>query len=146
MDADKTSPKNARAQQDAPAERQAAPVGGPPPTRRGLIDYCLTYPDAYEDYPFDESADAPGAWTVMRHRLNQKGFAFIYEREGLCVNLKCEPDRADFLRKVYTGVTPAYHMNKEHWNTVRPAGDVPGDDLRDMIEHSYRLTMPKRGR
>ncbi|ADU26771.1 hypothetical protein Ethha_1220 [Ethanoligenens harbinense YUAN-3] len=81
-------------------------------TRCALVDYCLTYPDAYEDYPFDESADAAGAWTVIRHRLNQKSFAFIYERDGLCVNLKCEPE----------------------------------DELRGMIEHSYRLTMPKRGR
>lgn len=115
-------------------------------TRRALIDYCLTYPDAYEDYPFDENAGASDAWTVMRHRLNKKSFAFIYEREGLCVNLKCEPEEADFLRKVYKGVTPAYHMNKEHWNTVRLNSDVPVDELHGMIEHSYRLTMPKRGR
>ena len=25
-------------------------------TKRELIDYCLTYPAAYEDYPFDETA------------------------------------------------------------------------------------------
>lgn len=115
-------------------------------TRRALIDYCLTYPDAYEDYPFDENADASDVWTVMRHRLNKKSFAFIYERDGLCINLKCEPEEADFLRKVYEGVTPAYHMNKEHWNTVRPNSDVPADELRGMVERSYRLTMPKRGR
>lgn len=114
--------------------------------RRALIDYCLTYPDAYEDYPFDESADAPEAWTVMRHRLNQKSFAFIFERGGLCVNLKCEPEDADFLRRVYEGVTPAYHMNKEHWNTVHLCRDVPEAELRGMIERSYRLTMPRRGR
>lgn len=112
-------------------------------TRRELIDYCLTYPDAYEDYPFDDINDA-GAWTVMRHRLNKKGFAFIYERDGLCVNLKCEPLRADFLRQFYGGVTPAFHMNKMHWNTIRIDSDVPLEDLYNMIEHSYRLTMPKR--
>ncbi len=48
-------------------------------TRQELIDYCLTYPAAYEDYPFDNVA-APGAWTVMRHRTNKKSFALIYER------------------------------------------------------------------
>jgi predicted DNA-binding protein (MmcQ/YjbR family) len=111
-------------------------------TRRELIDYCLTYPDAYEVYPFDDISD-PGAWTVMRHRLNKKGFAFIYEREGLCVNLKCEPLRADFLRQLYKGVTPAFHMNKVHWNTVRVDADVPAEDLCGMIEHSWRLTLAK---
>ncbi len=112
--------------------------------RRDLIEYCLAYPDTYEDYPFDDITDSDGAWTVMRHRSNKKSFALIYEREGLCVNLKCDPSRADFLRQVYNGVTPAYHMNKEHWNTVRLASDVPVDELYSLIEHSYRLTMPKR--
>ena len=50
-------------------------------TRRELIDYCLTLPDVYEDYPFDGIADA-GAWAVMRHRMNKKSFALIYERNG----------------------------------------------------------------
>lgn len=113
-------------------------------TRCELIEYCLTYPDAYEDYPFDDVPDSAGAWTVMRHRLNKKSFALIYERNGLCVNLKCEPNRADFFRQIYCGVTPAYHMNKEHWNTIRLDSDVPVDELYSMIEHSYRLTMPKR--
>lgn len=64
-------------------------------TRQELIDFCLTMPLAYEDYPFDEIADA-GAWTVMRHQANKKSFAFIYERnERLCVNLKCDPFEAD---------------------------------------------------
>lgn len=55
-------------------------------TRQELIDYCLTFPSAYEDYPFDDIADA-SAWTVVRHRINKKSFALIYERNGrLCVN------------------------------------------------------------
>lgn len=114
-------------------------------TRRELIDFCLTYPDAYEDYPFDGINNAPDTWALMRHKSNKKSFAFIYERDGLCVNLKCEPLRADFLRQVYPSVTPAYHMNKEHWNTVRPDG-VPEDALWEMIERSYRLTVPGRNR
>lgn len=112
-------------------------------TRQELIDYCLTYPDAYEDYPFDDTPDAAGAWAVIRHRSNKRSFAFIYERGGLCVNLKCEPMQADFFRRAYRGVTPAYHMNKEHWNTVYISSDVPEDELRAMIDQSYRITLPK---
>ncbi len=110
-------------------------------TRRDLIGYCLTYPDAYEDYPFDDGPDIHGAWTVMRHRLNQKGFAFIYERGGLCVNLKCPPERGDFYRQIYGGIERAYHMNKDHWIAVRVNSDVPEDELYNLIEHSYRLTL-----
>ena len=112
-------------------------------TKRELIDYCLTFPTAYENYPFDSIAGV-GTWTVMRHMTNNKSFALIYERNGkLCVNLKCEPMRADFLRSVYQSVTPGWHMNKVHWNTVTMGGDVPVEDLYDMIQHSFDLTKPK---
>lgn len=112
-------------------------------TRRELINYCLTFPSVYEDYPFDDIID-DGAWTVMRHRANKKSFALIYERYGkLCVNLKCDPLEADFLRQAFTSVTPAYHMNKMHWNTVILGGDVPIDELKRMIAASYDLTKPK---
>ncbi len=115
-------------------------------TYRELIDLCLTYPGSYEDHPFDSIA--PGgaegdSWALIRHRGNKKSFALVYERGGLCVNLKCEPMRADFLRGAFPGgVAPAYHMNKTHWNTVRP-DLVPREDLEDMIAHSFELTRPK---
>ncbi len=111
-------------------------------TRQELINFCLTLPSAYEDYPFDNISD-PGAWTVMRHKVNKKSFALIYERNGkLCINLKCDPVEADFLRQIYKAVTPAYHMNKTHWNTVTLGGDVPDAELRPMIESSYKLIKP----
>ena len=120
--------------------------GGGSVTRRELIDLCLAYPGSYEDYPFDgiPNNGAEGdSWAVIRHRGNRKSFALIFERGGLCVNLKCEPMRADFLRSAFLeGVTPAYHMNKAHWNTVRP-DLIPREDLEDMIAHSYELTRPK---
>lgn len=113
-------------------------------TRCELIKYCLTFPSAYEDYPFDGIADA-GAWTVMRHRANKKSFALIYERNGrLCINLKCDPFEADMLRQIFEDIMPAYHMNKVHWNTVSVGGDVPEEELKRQIEASYRLIKPKR--
>ena len=68
----------------------------------------------------------------------------IYERLGkLSVNLKCDPFEADFLRQAFEDVTPGWHMNKTHWNTVTLGGDVPEDELKRMIEQSYDLIKPK---
>ncbi len=54
--------------------------------RKQIVDYCLTLPGAYEDYPFDDFN-----WTVMRHGYNKKAFALIFERMGhTWVNVKCE--------------------------------------------------------
>jgi len=109
-------------------------------TKRELIDYCLSYPSAYEDYPFDDVS------AVMRHSGNRKMFALIGERHGkLYINLKCNPVKADTLRIIFESVTGGWHMNKEHWNTVYIDGDVPIEEMYDMIEHSYDLIKP-RGR
>ena len=60
-----------------------------------------------------------------------------------CVNLKCDPFEADFLRQAFKDITPAYHMNKEHWNTVKVGGDVLEDEIKRMIGRSYDLIKPK---
>jgi predicted DNA-binding protein (MmcQ/YjbR family) len=115
-------------------------------TKREIIDFCLLLPAAYEDYPFDgtEAHSDDGKWAMMRHKVNRKGFAHIYERNGkLCVNLKCDPFEADFLRQAFENVTPGWHMNKTHWNTVTLGGDVSADELKRMIERSYGLIKPK---
>ena len=105
-------------------------------TKQELIDYCLTYQDCYEDYPFKDDTN----WAVMRHKSNKKIFAMFFEWNGkLCTNLKCEPMRAEFLRNAVKGVIPGYHMNKTHWNTVF-INEVNDEELFDMISHSYSIT------
>jgi predicted DNA-binding protein (MmcQ/YjbR family) len=107
-------------------------------TKLELIDYCLTYPAAFEDYPFDETA------AVMKHSGNKKMFALIAHMDGrLYISLKCEPMKADFLRSAFRDVIPGYHFNKTHWNTVYVDGDVPWDEVCEMIQHSYDLVKPK---
>ncbi|MFN2745223.1 MULTISPECIES: MmcQ/YjbR family DNA-binding protein [Bacillus] len=107
-------------------------------TKAEIIEYCLSYSDTYKDHPFGEG------WTAMRHNGNKKLFALIFNLDGhLCVNLKCEPHRAHFLRGIFKEVKPGYHMNKEHWNTIILDGDLPEDDLHDMVQHSFELTKPK---
>jgi len=112
-------------------------------TRQDLIDLCLTFPAAYEDYPFDDVI-GENVWTAMRHRANKKTFAFINRHDGrLCVNLKCDPMEAERRRRAYRDVTSGFHMNKTHWNTVYPDGDVPEEELFRMIAGSYDLIKPK---
>ena len=104
-------------------------------TRKEIIEFCLTFPASYEDYPFDDFN-----WTVMRRRDTTKGFAWIFERDGrLWVNLKADPERGLFWRGAYESVLPAYHMNKEHWISVIMDGSVPVEDVETMIGDSYRL-------
>ena len=73
-------------------------------------------------------------------RENKKAFLWVYERNGyINMNLKADAGWRDLWRGTYTAVQPAYHQNKEHWNTVVLDGSVPDEVLEDMIAESYRL-------
>ena len=113
-------------------------------TFREIIDFCLTLPNSYEDYPF-AAMTGDDVWAVMRHTANKKSFALIYEKDNkLCINLKCDPLEAELLRGIFNDVTPGYHMNKTHWNTITIGGDVPEGEILRQIQHSYDLIKPKR--
>ena len=106
-------------------------------TKTEVIAYSLTLSGAAADSPFEND----GETVVLRHSDSGKWFGLIMKLNGkYIVNLKCEPMNADFLRSVYEGVTPAYHMNKTHWNSVILGSDVPDDEIKRMIDDSFYLT------
>ncbi|MBH1940277.1 MmcQ/YjbR family DNA-binding protein [Mobilitalea sibirica] len=108
-------------------------------TRKSVVEYCLTFPKVYEDYPFHDDN-----WTVMRCLGNKKAFAFIYERQDrIWINIKCNPAWIDFWRTAYESIIPAYHMNKRYWNTIILDGSVLETDIKRMISESYDIVKPK---
>ena len=62
-----------------------------------------------------------------------------WQAEPLTINLKADPVDAVILRKQYAAVQPGYHMNKKHWNTITLDGGIPDEEIRRMIDESYRL-------
>ncbi len=103
--------------------------------RQEVIEYCLTFPEVFEDYPFHDAN-----WTCMRIRSSNRIFAWIYEREGnIWVNVKCDPQWREFWQEAYSSVVPAYHMNKKHWNSMILDETIPEKDIRRMIAESYDL-------
>lgn len=109
-------------------------------TRDEAIQYCLSFKDVYEDYPFRDAN-----WTVIRHSKNQKVFAWIFERKScMWINVKCDTQWRDFWRDVFESVVPAYHLNKKYWNSIILDGTVPEEDIKRMVKESYELTKGTR--
>jgi len=99
-----------------------------------LRTYLLAKPGAREDFPFDT--------ITLVLKVGGKMFALTDITESpLRVNLKCDPLKAEALRRRYAAVLPGYHMNKRHWNTVVFDGTIPDAELRAMIDDSYRLVV-----
>jgi predicted DNA-binding protein (MmcQ/YjbR family) len=102
--------------------------------------YCLSRPGAEETTPFGPE--------VLVYKVGGKMFALtVPEDLPPRVNLKCDPDRALELRDQYEAITPGYHMNKKHWNTLDLSGGLPSALVKELIDHSYELvvaSLPKR--
>lgn len=109
-------------------------------TKDEYLDFCKSIGGAELDCPFDEDFES----TVARHTVGRKWFALVMMYNGKwIVNLKCDPIEADFLRKAFEGVIPAYHMNKTHWNSVYLESDVPREEIERMTLSSFELTKKK---
>ena len=57
------------------------------------------------------------------------------------ITLKLEPLEGEFLRKQYDDIIPGFYMNKVHWNSIKPDGEVPDDILRELVDKSYNLIL-----
>ena len=88
--------------------------------------------------------DLQADWNWIRYHVGGKMFAALCLNEAgaaVYITLKLEPLEAEFWRGQYADVIPGYYMNKVHWNSIKPDGEVPDDILRDMLDKSYALVL-----
>jgi len=99
-----------------------------------LRDHCLSFRGAEETFPFGPESSV----------FKVAGKIFVISRlsaRPLRVSLKCEPALAEQLRAAHPSVTPGYHLNKRHWNTVIVDGSLTDEMIVDMVEDSYDLVV-----
>jgi len=101
-----------------------------------IREYCISKTGATESFPFGED--------TLVFKTGEKIFALVNLDGDLSINLKCDPAYAIELRERYSSVTPGYHMNKKHWNTILLDGTVPDKEVFSWIDHSYQLVAGKR--
>lgn len=107
-----------------------------------LEAFLLSLPGVTTDYKEE--------WDWTRFMLCDKQFlCFCCDgTDNALITVKCEPEYNDFLRNAYPDVIiPGYYCNKLHWSSVRPAGGVPEQVVREMALRGYHLIrakLPKR--
>jgi predicted DNA-binding protein (MmcQ/YjbR family) len=100
-----------------------------------LRDYCIKKKGVTESFPFGDD--------TLVFKAGEKIFALVNLEGDMSVNLKCDPAYALELRERYSSVTPGYHMNKKHWNTIILDGTIPDKEIFSWIDHSYNLVSGK---
>jgi predicted DNA-binding protein (MmcQ/YjbR family) len=108
-------------------------------TPQQLRRRCLSFTGAEETFPFGPENSV----------FKVEGKIFAISRltgRPLSVSLKCDPLLAERLRAAHPAVTPGYHLNKRHWNTVLIDGSLSDAALGDMLEDSYDLVVSSLSR
>ncbi|MDY0892773.1 MmcQ/YjbR family DNA-binding protein [Frigoribacterium sp. CFBP9030] len=105
--------------------------------------------DTMQEHARARATELPGAdlvqpfgpdWDVFKVR--GKAFMLTTEITGEpIVVLKAAPEDAKALREQHDDITPGYHMNKKHWITVHPGGDLSAPLVDDLVTESYLLVV-----
>lgn len=97
-------------------------------------NYCLSKPETTESFPFDD--------VTLVFKVVGKIFAITsLDRQPMSINLKCDPEKAVELRETYTAISPGYHMNKTHWNTLSLDSSLSSSLVQELIDHSYDMVV-----
>jgi predicted DNA-binding protein (MmcQ/YjbR family) len=96
-------------------------------------EYCLGKRGVTEELPFNEESPV--------YKVMGKIFLIASLNPPFSINIKCDPEKAVDLRERYPAVTPGYHMNKLHWNTVEIEGTVKNSMIQEWIDDSYDLVV-----
>ena len=81
-------------------------------------------------------------FSISENQVSYKLLEEVYKivNNKLYLNVKTDPNYSDILRNTYDYIIPAYHMNKEHWNTIIVDEKVDKVLVKELIEQSYQLT------
>jgi predicted DNA-binding protein (MmcQ/YjbR family) len=102
----------------------------------GIDEFLLRKKGVTKDHQRD--------WNWIRYQIGGKMFAAVClgeNNEPYYITLKLEPVEGDFFRKQYEDIIPGYYMNKVHWNSINPDGEVADDLLKDLLDKSYQLVL-----
>lgn len=99
-------------------------------------NYCISKKGVTEYFPFDDE--------TLVFKVGSKMFALTnINKLILEVNLKCDPFMSEDLRRDFPAITPGYHMNKKHWNTIILDGSITDEKIFFLVDLSYELVYKK---
>lgn len=101
-----------------------------------IDQYLLDKPGVTKDFKQE--------WNWVRYMIADKLFCAICLTDAgipYYITLKLQPAKGELLRQQYDDIIPGFYMNKQHWNSVKPDGEVPEELMRYMLDQSYSLIL-----
>lgn len=118
--------------------------------RNNIFDYVSEKYNTTPEYLWQKFPK----YAVLRNIKNAKWYAVVMnvakEKAGLdttekvdIINIQCDSIVMGSLLKE-KGYCKAYHMNKDKWLTVLLDGTVPLEEIKYLIDVSYKITDKKK--
>lgn len=98
--------------------------------QRCAADRAEELPGAELTHPFGEG------WDVFKVRGKVFMLHTVLAGESIVI-LKADPEDARILREGNADISPGYHMNKTHWITLHPGGELDAGMVEDLVTESY---------
>jgi predicted DNA-binding protein (MmcQ/YjbR family) len=99
-----------------------------------LRQFCLSFPGATEDVKWGND---------LTFTVGKKMFAVTgLETAQGSISFKCTPEKFAELVEI-DGIRPAHYVARYHWVTVENMDALKADELKNLIENSYRMVREK---
>jgi predicted DNA-binding protein (MmcQ/YjbR family) len=93
-----------------------------------VVAHGLAKPGAEETYPWGDAE--------LVCKVGGKAFAFIGLSAGT-VGVKCGATAQEWRDRYPDAITPTSHIGRYGWNTVVIDGEVPADEVLELLDVSY---------
>lgn len=104
--------------------------------------YCLSLPGVHDDFAFGKATSEYDRNLLVFYVVD-KWFCFVNAEAFDFCTIRCAPEEIPVLIDRYEGITPGWHMDKHHWISVRFDGDIPAEEILDLVKKSYGLAKAK---
>ncbi len=102
------------------------------PSPEYLEVHCGRKPGSTSGFPFGQEHRV--------FKVRGKIFAVLHVEESpVKITLKADPELTGLLRGQYPPVRPARYFDKRYWNTLTCDGNVPEDEVIELLDTSYDI-------
>jgi len=98
---------------------------------KDIIGYLSSLDGVVKSQPFEKSIDL--------YSIDDQMFALINNKDPIIISLRCDRVLSKYLQNKYESVMPGQKLDSEKWISIVNSGQVPLDEIKDLITLSYNI-------